>query len=102
MKSVGPPPVFKQELRNEKIKIGDKITLTCQGEDCLKQKVITNFVEQNHLLLKKLRAFYGGRILSFSQELAIGPQPESVGSSPHPHIRLMKINFDIFPVLQLG
>jgi hypothetical protein len=41
MKPVGPPPVFKQELHNEKIKIGDKITLTCQGEDCLNQNVIT-------------------------------------------------------------
>ncbi|XP_069686561.1 titin homolog isoform X2 [Periplaneta americana] len=30
MKPVGPPPVFKQDLRNEKIKIGDTITLACQ------------------------------------------------------------------------
>jgi hypothetical protein len=60
---MGPPPVFKQELRNEKIKIGDKITLTCQGEDYLHQKVITNSVEQKHLLVKKLPAVGGGRML---------------------------------------
>jgi hypothetical protein len=31
MKPVGPAPVFKQNLRDEKIKIGDTLTLTCQG-----------------------------------------------------------------------
>jgi hypothetical protein len=31
MKPVGPAPVFQQNLRDEKIKIGEKVTLTCQG-----------------------------------------------------------------------
>nr|CAD7443959.1 unnamed protein product [Timema bartmani] len=32
LKPVGPPPIFAQELRNEKVKIGDTATLSCQGE----------------------------------------------------------------------
>nr|CAD7399300.1 unnamed protein product [Timema cristinae] len=30
LKPVGPPPIFAQELRNEKVKIGDTATLSCQ------------------------------------------------------------------------
>ena len=35
MKPVGPAPVFTQNLRDEKIKIGDTLTLTCQGLVCI-------------------------------------------------------------------
>lgn len=63
MKPMGPPPAFKQELRNEKIRIGDKITLTCQGENCLNQKVITNSVEQSHLLLMEAECHHFHRTL---------------------------------------
>lgn len=63
MKPMGPPPAFKQELRNEKIRIGDKITLTCQGENCLTQKVITDSVEQSHLLLMEAECHHFHRTL---------------------------------------
>nr|CAD7199640.1 unnamed protein product [Timema douglasi] len=33
LKPVGPPPIFAQELRNEKVKIGDTATLSCQGNN---------------------------------------------------------------------
>jgi hypothetical protein len=44
MKPVGPSPVFKQELQNDKVKVGDTITLTCQGED---PNIITNSMDQS-------------------------------------------------------
>lgn len=39
MLHTGPPPIFTEELKDLKIKVGDPITLSCQGENVL----YTNF-----------------------------------------------------------
>jgi hypothetical protein len=103
MKPVGPPPAFKQELRNEKIRIGDKITLTCQGEGHVNQKVITNSAEQNHLLLKKLSApFMEAECHHFHRNL---PSDLSLNQLDPAHILTLgswRLISTFFSVLQLG
>jgi hypothetical protein len=65
MKPMGPPPVFKQELRNEKVKIGDKITLTCQGKEYLNH-VITDSIHLPLVTEAECRHFHRNLPLDLS------------------------------------